>query len=131
MLKIACLTLMTVAALPAQTSTPAATSSVPASPDAVACDHALIRQATGTESLLTDSPQRTVSMKHVRGEKTVVLESLGKTGAGMVGGPAAGIAMPYVETGAAKVAHWGKGLLTRLFGINPLCVVAIYPVDEL
>lgn len=78
-----------------------------------ACDRALVRQAPHTESLLTDSTQKMMSVKHGKGVKTVALESLGKTGASMVGGPAAAIAMPYMETGAAKAAHFGKELVTR------------------
>jgi hypothetical protein len=77
------------------------------------CEHAVIRQAPHTEALLTDAPQKTAILKRGKDGKTLALESLGKTGAGMVGGPTAALAMPYMENGAAKAAHFGKELVAR------------------
>jgi len=77
------------------------------------CEHALVRQAPHTETLLTDAPQKTVTLKRGKGAKTLALESLGKTGARMMGGPAATLAMPYMENGAVKAAHFGKELVAR------------------
>jgi hypothetical protein len=76
-------------------------------------EHALVRQAPHTETLLTGAPQKTATLKRGRGAKTLALESLGKTGANMMGGPAATLAMPYMENVAAKAAHLGKELVAR------------------
>jgi hypothetical protein len=75
-------------------------------------EQAVIRQAPHVETLLTDTPQRTATVNHVKGTKTLALESLGKTGAGMMAGPAANLAMPYAETGALKLGHVGRGLIS-------------------
>ena len=71
-------------------------------PDTPLCEHALVRQAPHTETLLTDAPQKTLTVKQGKGAKAIALESLGKTGARMMGGPAATLAMPYMENGAAN-----------------------------
>ena len=76
-------------------------------------DHAVIRQAPHVETLLTDTPQKTATLNHVKGTKTLALESLGKTGAGMMAGPAANLAVPYAETGAVKLGHLGRELISR------------------
>jgi hypothetical protein len=77
------------------------------------CEHAVIRQAPHTEALLTDAPQKTAILKRGKDRKTLALESVGKTGASMVGGPAAALAVPQMEDGAAKAAHFGKELVSR------------------
>jgi len=82
-------------------------------PGAPLCEHALVRQPPHTETLLSDAPQKTVTLKHGKGAKTLALESLGNTGARMIGGPAATLATPYMENGAAKAAHFGKELVAR------------------
>jgi hypothetical protein len=41
------------------------------------------------------------------------LESLGKTGASMMVGPAANLAVPYVETAGLKLGHLGRELTSR------------------
>src|SRR5215471_20544293 len=79
----------------------------------VACEHATARQAPRTETLLTAIPQVSVSINQSKGSKTIALESLGKTGAAVVGGPVAGAAAPYMEAGVAKAARLGKSLLSR------------------
>jgi hypothetical protein len=79
----------------------------------VACEHAIARQAPRTETLLTGRPLVSVSINQSKGSKTIALESLGKTGAAVVGGPVAGAAAPYIEAGAAKAAHFGKSLISR------------------
>src|SRR5215469_195129 len=58
----------------------------------LACEHAIARQAPRTETLLTGIPQVSVSINQSKGSKTIALESLGKTGAAVVGGPVAGAA---------------------------------------
>ncbi|MBV9082181.1 MAG: hypothetical protein JOZ62_05865 [Acidobacteriaceae bacterium] len=85
----------------------------PVTSDISAPEHALIRQTPHTETLLTDTPQKTVVVKHGKGAKTLAFESMGKTGASMMAGPAAGIAMPYAETGVVKAAHLGKEFVSR------------------
>jgi hypothetical protein len=77
------------------------------------CEHAVVRQAPHTETLLSDTPQKTLTLKHEKGAKTLVFESLGSTGARMIAGPAATLAMPYMENGAAEAAHFAKGLVAR------------------
>ena len=52
--------------------------------DAPFYQHAVVRQLPRTESLLTDVPQRNAILKAGKGAKTVALESLGKTGAGIM-----------------------------------------------
>jgi hypothetical protein len=79
----------------------------------VACEHAIGGQAPRTETLLTDIPQVLVSINPSKSSKTIALESLGKTGAAVVGGPVAGAAAPYIEEGAAKAARFGKSWLSR------------------
>src|SRR5215467_9184567 len=61
----------------------------------VACEHAIARQAPRTETLLTGIPQLSVSIHQPKGSKTIALESVGKTGAAVVGGPVAGAAALY------------------------------------
>ena len=75
---------------------------------ATIAEHALIRQAPQTEALLTDTPQQTVSVKRGKGSRTTALESVGKSGAAVVGGPVAAAAVPYVGAGAAKAVHLGR-----------------------
>src|SRR5215831_9018775 len=82
-------------------------------PDTLLCDRALVRQAPHTEALLTDTPQKSVTLKRGKGAKTIALESLGKTGARMMGGPAVTLTMPYMENGAAKAAQFGRQLVAR------------------
>jgi hypothetical protein len=79
----------------------------------VACEHAIARQPPRTETLLTGIPQVSMPINQSKGSKTIALESLGKTGAAVVGGPVAGAAAPYMEAGAAKAARFGKSLLSR------------------
>jgi hypothetical protein len=79
----------------------------------VACENAIARQPQRTETLLTGVPQVSVSINQSKGSKTIALESLGKTGAAVVGGPVAGAAAPYMEAGAAKAARFGKSLLSQ------------------
>ena len=74
---------------------------------------ALIRQAPHVETLLTDTPQKTATLSHVKGTKTLALESVGKTCGGMMAGPAANLAVPYAETGAVKLGHLGRELISR------------------
>jgi len=78
----------------------------------VACEHAIARQAPRTETLLTGIPQVSVSIHQSKSSKTIALESVGKTGATVAGGPLAGAAAPYMEA-TAKAARFGKSLLSR------------------
>src|ERR1700739_943198 len=82
-------------------------------PDTPLCEHAIVRQAPHTETLLTDAPQKTATVKRGKSATTLALESVGKTGASLMGGPAATLAMPYLENGALKAAHFGKELVGR------------------
>src|SRR5215469_15345209 len=79
----------------------------------VACENAIARQPQRTETLLTGVPQVSVSINQSKGSKTIALESLGNTGAAIVGGPIAGAAAPYVEAGAEKAVRFGRSLLSR------------------
>lgn len=89
------------------------TTGIAGEPDISSCEHALVRQAPHSEALLTDASQKIVTVKRGRGAKTLVFESIGKTGASMIGGPAATLAVPYLETGATKAAHLGRELVAR------------------
>lgn len=89
-------------------------SNIPAQTREIAfAQRALIRQAPHVETLLADTPQKTATLNHVKGTKTLALESVGKTGAGMMAGPAANLAVPYAETGAVKLGHLGRELISR------------------
>jgi hypothetical protein len=89
------------------------TTDIAGEPNTSLCGHAVIRQAPHTEALLSDAPQKTAILKRGKDAKALALESLGKTGVSMMGGPAAALAMPYMENGAAKAAHFGKELVSR------------------
>jgi hypothetical protein len=76
--------------------------------------HALIRQGRGMETLLGDSPQRILPLKRgsASANAAVALETAAATGAGIIGGAPARLAVPYAADGAAKAAHAGKTLVT-------------------